>query len=121
MHEIERFQNQEKVLKEELAAETIAPQHLEEELEVLEAVAKIISDNQVHTDSNLYIEQLSEQVDAKWHKINDLESEWYAIHFLLISLDYLLTKNSTQRVWVVYGLCMREEVPISGRPFLACM
>ncbi|XP_042004833.1 coiled-coil domain-containing protein 22 [Salvia splendens] len=51
-------------------------QHLDEELQLLKAAAKIVCDGQHPVE--FYIDQLNEQVEAKRHKLKELESEWNA-------------------------------------------
>ncbi|XP_047982336.1 coiled-coil domain-containing protein 22 [Salvia hispanica] len=51
-------------------------QHLGEELQLLKAAAEMVCDGQHPVE--FYIDQLNEQVEAKRHKLKELESEWKA-------------------------------------------
>ncbi|EYU27465.1 hypothetical protein ABFS82_13G155900 [Erythranthe guttata] len=52
-------------------------QHLDEELGLLKAAVEMVSDGQRPVE--FYIEQLNDQVEAKRHKLKELESEWDVI------------------------------------------
>lgn len=49
-------------------------QHLDEELELLKAAMEMVFDEQHPVE--FYIEQLNDQVEAKRHKLKELESKW---------------------------------------------
>ncbi|KAH6768093.1 hypothetical protein C2S51_013429 [Perilla frutescens var. frutescens] len=68
------YQNQGEVLKKLTVANM---QHLDEELQLLKAAAEMVFDGQHPVE--FYIEQLNDQVEAKRHKLKELESEWIAI------------------------------------------
>lgn len=55
-------------------------QHLDEDLQVLKAAAEMVCDGQHPIE--FYTDQLNEQVDAKKHKLKDLELEWYDFYLL---------------------------------------
>lgn len=49
-------------------------QHLDEELQVLKEAVEMVFDGQHPVE--FYLEQLNDQVEAKRHKLKELESEW---------------------------------------------
>ncbi|XP_022716696.1 coiled-coil domain-containing protein 22 isoform X2 [Durio zibethinus] len=75
-YEAENLLSQEKVLKEELGANTLQVQHLEEELGLWRAAADMAFDESHPMD--FFLEQLNEQLDAKKHDIQELELQWDA-------------------------------------------
>lgn len=74
-HKAENLLSQEKVLKEELAANTLQVQHLDEELGLWKAAADMAFD-QSHPE-DFFLQLLNKQVDAKECDILELESQWY--------------------------------------------
>uniref|UniRef100_A0A5B7A883 Putative coiled-coil domain-containing protein 22 isoform X2 n=1 Tax=Davidia involucrata TaxID=16924 RepID=A0A5B7A883_DAVIN len=76
-YEIEKLQSREKKLMEEATAKTLESQHQEEEHELLKAAVEMAFDDQ--HDSDFYIVQLNEQVDAKRRNLVELESQWSTI------------------------------------------
>ncbi|XP_038996723.1 coiled-coil domain-containing protein 22 homolog [Hibiscus syriacus] len=75
-YEAENLLSQEKVLKEELKANTSQLQHLEEELGSWKVAADMAFDESHPMD--FFLEQLKKQIDAKKHNILELESQWDA-------------------------------------------
>ncbi|OMO83784.1 hypothetical protein CCACVL1_11193 [Corchorus capsularis] len=73
-YEAENLLSEEKLLKEELSANALQVQRLEEEFGFLKAAADMVFDESHPLD--VFLEQLNDQVDAKKHKIADLESKW---------------------------------------------
>ncbi|XP_022716694.1 coiled-coil domain-containing protein 22 homolog isoform X1 [Durio zibethinus] len=80
-YEAENLLSQEKVLKEELGANTLQVQHLEEELGLWRAAADMAFDESHPMD--FFLEQLNEQLDAKKHDIQELELQWEEEHLKL--------------------------------------
>ena len=74
-YEAENLLSQEKVLKEELTANTLQVQHLEEEFGLWKAAADMAFDGNHPKD--FFLELLNERVDAIKHNILELESQWY--------------------------------------------
>ncbi|KAI3456786.1 hypothetical protein Pfo_013449 [Paulownia fortunei] len=70
-------QNQEEAHKKLMAAKHPKLQHLDEELRLLKAAVEMVFDGQHPVE--FYIEQLNDQVEAKRHRLKELESEWDAI------------------------------------------
>lgn len=62
------------VLKKLMVAKYFNLQHLDEELQLLKAAAEMVFDGQHPVE--FYIEQLNGKVEAKRHKLKELESEW---------------------------------------------
>lgn len=60
-----------------MTAKRLEVQHLEEELELLKAVAEMVFDDQYPID--FYIEQLKEKVDSRNHHLVELKSQWYVM------------------------------------------
>ncbi|TYH35002.1 hypothetical protein ES332_D13G163300v1 [Gossypium tomentosum] len=68
---------QEKALKEELRANTLQMQHLEEEFELWKAAADMAFDE--NHPMEFFPEQLNKRIDAKKHNILELELLWDAV------------------------------------------
>ncbi|XVE50886.1 hypothetical protein DITRI_Ditri01bG0199400 [Diplodiscus trichospermus] len=75
-YEAKNLLSQEQVLKEELVANTLQVQHLEEEFGLWKAAADMAFDETHPKD--FFLELLNERVDAKKHNILELESKWDA-------------------------------------------
>ncbi|GMJ11584.1 hypothetical protein like AT1G55830 [Hibiscus trionum] len=75
-YEAENLLSQEKVLKEELKANALQMQHLEEELGLWKVAADMAFDESHPMD--FFLEQLNKQIDAKKYNILELESQWDA-------------------------------------------
>ncbi|KAK8318144.1 hypothetical protein V6Z12_A13G155600 [Gossypium hirsutum] len=68
---------QEKALKDELRANTLQMQHLEEEFESWKAAADMAFDE--NHPMEFFLEQLNKRIDAKKHNILELELQWDAV------------------------------------------
>ncbi|XP_057982640.1 uncharacterized protein LOC131167771 [Malania oleifera] len=75
-NEIEKLQSREKVLMEEVSAKTLELQDVEEEHDVLKAVAEMVFDDQQPVE--FYLDQLNERVDKRKHNLVELETQWGA-------------------------------------------
>ncbi|XWS11387.1 hypothetical protein CRYUN_Cryun38cG0079500 [Craigia yunnanensis] len=75
-YEAENLLSQEKVLKEELIANTLQVQHLEEEFGLWKEAADMAFDES--HPNEFFLELLNKRIDAKKHNILELESQWDA-------------------------------------------
>ncbi|XVF77016.1 hypothetical protein PTKIN_Ptkin14bG0006400 [Pterospermum kingtungense] len=76
-YKAEDLLSQEKALKEELAANTLQVEHLDEELGLWKAAADMAFDESHPED--FFLELLKKQVDAREHDILEVKSQWDAL------------------------------------------
>ncbi|XP_062074271.1 uncharacterized protein LOC133778388 isoform X2 [Humulus lupulus] len=75
--EFGKTQSQEKISLEEVTAKSADLEHLEEELELLKAVADMVFDDQHSVE--FYHKQLEEKIDSKRNHLKELNSQWEAL------------------------------------------
>ncbi|KAL1556153.1 coiled-coil domain-containing protein 22 [Salvia divinorum] len=79
-------------------------QHLDEEVQLLKAAAEMVCDSQHPVE--FYIDQLNEQVEAKTHRLKELESEWNATEGPLLEKK----RNLEQSLFSLYPEASGELV-----------